>query len=429
MTQSPRLNLPYIAPSQAQKHVTHNEALGRLDALVQLSILAQVATPPEGVEEGDMFIISPPATGAFSGHEKGIAAFQDGAWLFLTPAAGWRAWRQDAGALFVFDGTDWEPVSYGGPVQHTALGINTVPDAAARLSVRSASALFSHEEGGSGDLRLILNRASEAATASMLFQTGFSGAAEAGLSGDGRFRIKVSADGTAWRTALRADPSTGRLSVGTEASPSMLTLASGDGAYPTALTIQEAQHAFSARAALALGAWLIGQDAAGLGVRNFFFYDSSAAITRGLIGAAGGLIWGNASGGDKGAGTLNAVAVYDDNALLSCYVFDQYLDGAVELEKWDERVPAQMGAHAPLRQFLARIGTGHDPLTLDGYARHWKEKRHLSSLPNEAGFDPYKGLSTGAWIQRLIETVEIHAILIEQLNQSLKRLHDAPGET
>ena len=31
------LGLPYLLPSQAQKHVTHNEALRQLDALVQLS--------------------------------------------------------------------------------------------------------------------------------------------------------------------------------------------------------------------------------------------------------------------------------------------------------------------------------------------------------------------------------------------------------
>ena len=33
------LLLPYILASQAQKHVTHNEALRLLDAMVQLSVL------------------------------------------------------------------------------------------------------------------------------------------------------------------------------------------------------------------------------------------------------------------------------------------------------------------------------------------------------------------------------------------------------
>jgi uncharacterized ferritin-like protein (DUF455 family) len=46
---SARLSLPYLLPAQAQKHVTHNEALARLDLLVQLVLEAVgVDTPPVG---------------------------------------------------------------------------------------------------------------------------------------------------------------------------------------------------------------------------------------------------------------------------------------------------------------------------------------------------------------------------------------------
>ena len=46
--ESPGLGLPYLQPSQAQKHVTHNEALLRLDQVVQLRLSAvDVSTPPE----------------------------------------------------------------------------------------------------------------------------------------------------------------------------------------------------------------------------------------------------------------------------------------------------------------------------------------------------------------------------------------------
>lgn len=34
MDQTSNLKLPYIAPSHSQKHVTHNEAIRALDALV-----------------------------------------------------------------------------------------------------------------------------------------------------------------------------------------------------------------------------------------------------------------------------------------------------------------------------------------------------------------------------------------------------------
>jgi len=41
-----QLVLPYILAAQAQKHVTHNEALRLLDGLVQLSVLDRDLTAP-----------------------------------------------------------------------------------------------------------------------------------------------------------------------------------------------------------------------------------------------------------------------------------------------------------------------------------------------------------------------------------------------
>ena len=50
---SARLNLPYLAAGQMQKHVTLNEALTRLDALIQTAVVSrtvsdQPADPAEG---------------------------------------------------------------------------------------------------------------------------------------------------------------------------------------------------------------------------------------------------------------------------------------------------------------------------------------------------------------------------------------------
>ena len=52
---SPRLDLPFVQPSQAQKHVTHNEALRRLDQVVQLSVLSiNGTTPPPAPDQGEL---------------------------------------------------------------------------------------------------------------------------------------------------------------------------------------------------------------------------------------------------------------------------------------------------------------------------------------------------------------------------------------
>ena len=80
---SPNLNLAYLAPAQAQKHITHNEALRQLDALVQLSALSISNAAKEEPVNGDRQIVGLSPVGIFEGHENDIAAYQDGAWGFL----------------------------------------------------------------------------------------------------------------------------------------------------------------------------------------------------------------------------------------------------------------------------------------------------------------------------------------------------------
>lgn len=142
---------------------------------------------------------------------------------------------------------------------------------------------------------------------------------------------------------------------------------------------------------------------------------------------AGGVYHQSATGGDKGANTINFGAVYDDNTLLSCYVFDAALDGTIDEKKWDALVAqprddSPWRQHDDMRKFRDRLGSKYDPLDMDAYAKHWKEKRHLTALPNEAKFDPERGLPTGAWIQRLVETAEIHAVHLDALNARVKAL-------
>lgn len=52
-----------------------------------------------------------------------------------------------------------------------------------------------------------------------------------------------------------------------------------------------------------------------------------------------GIYTPNATGGDKGADTINAAAVYDDNVLLTCYVIEALYKGAVDQATWDARTP------------------------------------------------------------------------------------------
>lgn len=117
---TPHLALPLLAAAQAQKHVTHNEALALLDAAAQLAVLDRTRTaPPAASVPGDRHIVAAGATGAWAGHE-GEIALHDGGWRFLEPRAGWRAYVGAEARTLLFDGGAWRDALAGTPSGATA---------------------------------------------------------------------------------------------------------------------------------------------------------------------------------------------------------------------------------------------------------------------------------------------------------------------
>ena len=213
--------MPYILPSQAQKHVTLNESMRLLDALVQLAVAGVSDAPPAEPVDGERHIVGASPGGAFAGHADEIAAFQDGAWIFIAPRAGWRAWNAADETLRVWNGTAWSALSGGGGAGDVAgpdggvadgdvalfdgatgkairggrgaidyLGVGTAPDATStdisnRLIVRASRMLFEALPGaetpGTGDIKVQLSKEAEGNSASVFFARNYSGRAEFGL--------------------------------------------------------------------------------------------------------------------------------------------------------------------------------------------------------------------------------------------------------
>ncbi len=115
MDLTPNLRLPYLMAAQAQKHVTHNDALRALDAMVQVGVADRhLTSPPGSPANGDRYIVADGASGAWSGMSGRVAAFQDGAWEYYAPREGWLAWVADEDLLYVYNGTGWVPTGGGG---------------------------------------------------------------------------------------------------------------------------------------------------------------------------------------------------------------------------------------------------------------------------------------------------------------------------
>ena len=211
---TPRLSLPYLAAAQAQKHVILNEGLARLDGLVQTAVESRTTdAQPGSPTDGALYIMTASASGsAWAGRPaETVMRFEAGAWSAFEVAEGHIAYVADEGVLVFFDGAVW--ADFSGLIDAlqnlSLLGVNATADATNKLAVASDAVLFNHVGAG---VQIKVNKNAAGDTASYLFQSAFSGRAEFGLVGGDDFKLKVSADGSAWTDVLSVDRTTGRAS-------------------------------------------------------------------------------------------------------------------------------------------------------------------------------------------------------------------------
>ncbi len=236
---SARLALPYLAAGQMQKHVTLNEALTRLDALVQTVVVSRTTMAQPGAPgDGALWILPSGATGAdWSTRPEGaLLRAEGGGWTVLPAGDGLIALVADAGEVVVRHGGSWVPLGarLGVAQALTRLGLGTTADAANPFAARLNTALWTALEawaGGTGDLRLTLNKEAAGDVLSLLFQSGWGGRAELGLAGDDDLRLKVSADGSSWHDAFVVDRTTGRMTHALGAGRRAVSVFAADGSY------------------------------------------------------------------------------------------------------------------------------------------------------------------------------------------------------
>ncbi len=211
MTTTNHLSLPLVQQSQAQKEVTVNEALAKIDALLNTGAMSlSLPTPPASPNEGDLYIIGDAAADEWAGRENNITYF-DHIWRFITPREGVTLWVNDEDRLYSFDGSAWIASGDGGgdssELQNiNLLGVNTTADITNKFAVASDAMLFNHNGNG---MQVKVNKSNESDSASLLFQSNFAGHAEIGLTGDNDFHFKVSPDGSTFHESILLDKNTG----------------------------------------------------------------------------------------------------------------------------------------------------------------------------------------------------------------------------
>ncbi|WP_419813856.1 DUF2793 domain-containing protein [Glacieibacterium sp.] len=136
---SDRYALPLLQTAQAQKEVTHNEAVTAIDTLLHLSVeTAMLAVPPNAPVGGTGWIVGASSTGAWTGKTGQVAFWTEGGWRFTVPRQGCVAWLRDAQHFAVYTAAGWR--DDGWPVAGLRIG--------ARLALASAPTTVTVPVGG-----------------------------------------------------------------------------------------------------------------------------------------------------------------------------------------------------------------------------------------------------------------------------------------
>lgn len=328
---TPRLELPMIQQSQAQKHVTHNEALALLDVIVQLTVQGfGVNTPPGNPPDGQVWALGSAPTGAWSGQALKLAVRLNGGWEFIAPQEGWRAVGLVDGSLRRWSGSEWlQPTLNSDNLP--GVGVNTTHDSTNRLTVSAPATLLNHEGAGH---QLKINKDSASDTASLLFQTGFSGRAEMGTAGNDDWSIQVSPDGTTWHEALTLNRANGNA-----------TLKSVQAAAVTGTAVTQSANDTTAGRLMKVGDWGLGAQAAALPSGNDLnnatrmgWYDIDGATANSPLGGQNGVCMVFARGTTRVHQTAYRIA---GGSVPEFYSRIAYSSGPVLWSPWTRTVQQQ----------------------------------------------------------------------------------------
>jgi len=111
MTYTNRLKLPLLYSGQAQKEITHNEALNLLDVLVNpVAQEININSPPTDLKTGKLYVIGLEPTGEFKDHKNKIAQRLENSWRFIKPHKWLEVTYSKDGIKYRFTGSNWEQI-------------------------------------------------------------------------------------------------------------------------------------------------------------------------------------------------------------------------------------------------------------------------------------------------------------------------------
>ena len=227
----------------------------------------------------------------------------------------------------------------------------------------------------------------------------------------GSFAIRYRTDATTFRTDFLVN-SSGNVGIGTTSPGEELSIKSGQADILLEGTLTNAFASIKAKKDTQTNEYASIGFGGGVGVGIVRVYTrafGTDVVPTQKLAIENGVTIGSPSGGDKGVGTLNAVALYSNGTINSDYVFDWYFDGKVRDE--DKALHGDYRMKS-LEEMIAFVEKERHLPTIIG-RKEWKEKGK-SSL--------------GELVTQLWETVETQAIYIKDLKESIESRNEMAME-
>ncbi len=212
------LGLPLLIPNQAQKEITHNEALIILDNLIQNTVITKnLNIPPQEPKTNDLYIVGENASDVWLNKDFQLA-FYDNGWRFIEPKEGITFWVKDEDCQYTYDGENWiitDEISNKkiNLIELNDVKVNNIKNGEflrfnGNKFINTKS--LDNVENLSTNI-LNINKSEETATASCILQDNSINKIEFGLIQSDNFTLKVSNNGENWKDSFVVDIESGNV--------------------------------------------------------------------------------------------------------------------------------------------------------------------------------------------------------------------------
>jgi hypothetical protein len=200
--QTPRLGLSMMLASQADKHVTLNMALEKLDALIGVQAITRALTQPiAAAEAGDIFLLSNSGQGVWSGYPKGtLAYYSEAGWTCVGAPNGTLLFVLDEGITLLKKEGDWVPL--GSQLGSIAIGMAPAPDAPMTVAGPGMKLVAKETGPDAGSVSARLSRTTQTGQSTIIHETLGAARFKAGLIGSNAYKIQACDANSVWNDAV-----------------------------------------------------------------------------------------------------------------------------------------------------------------------------------------------------------------------------------